>query len=531
MFRKLLLVLHTVKYLKWIQINYQIWYKLKNRILQIHWYKKYAENKLYPVRIPNSRKLILAERKCLGANIFFFLNIEHTFQEQIDWNFMGYGKLWNYNLQYFDYLLDTQISDAEKEYLLNDFSEKLVGGYIKPEPYPVSLRVINWIIYCSEANVNSPIFFKALKYQINYLENNLEFHIQANHLLENYIALAFSGLALRDEILTANSLRSVQRQLKEQLFADWGHYEGSPMYHSILLGKLLMLLDAFENTEWIKRDKQWLKTDISKMLGWLDSFSFRNKTWAFLNDATSGIGPEFPVLKCVSAQMGIHIPQVKLKESGYRKMGNQDFEVLIDIADITPPHQPGHAHSDMLSFCMQYKGLPIFVDPGTSTYEADSRRMAERSTKLHNTVTINKKNQSEIWGSFRVGRRAKLTIQDESNNNITACHDGYLNSDRVLHVRNFSLEDKRFNVKDCLKGDNQNARGVASFYLDHTAKLVTEQSTGLIQINDRLLMYFSGEVSYEIDTYPQALGFNLLEKSKVIRVCFYRSLTTSICAT
>lgn len=530
MFRKLLLILDTVWCLKWIQIRYQVWYKLKNHLLQIHWYKKYADSKLYPVHLQSTNKLILSDKKYLGAKVFSFLNIEHQFQEQIDWNYLGYGKLWNYNLQYFDFLLDAQIADTEKAFLLNDFSEKLLNGHIKPEPYPVSLRLINWIIYYSETNINSPAFHKALKYQVDYLEHNLEFHIQANHLWENYIALAFSGLTLRNESLTVHSLRAVKQQLKEQVFADGGHYEGSPMYQSILLAKLLMLLDAWENADWVKRDNEWLKTGVSKMLGWLEAFSFRNQTWAFFNDATAGIAPQLSLLKHVSTQMHIAAAEINLKESGYRKMGNRDFEVLVDIADIQPEYQPGHAHSDMLSFCMQYKGMPVFVDPGTSTYQTNSRRMEERSTALHNTITVNQKNQSQIWGSFRVGKRAKLTIERDSEKRIVAYHNGYLGTEGILHERTFTLEDTRLNITDCLKGKETKKQGLASFYLDHTVKLNIEESSGLLQINDGLMMRFSEESSFEIDTYLQALGFNLLENSKVIRVYFSGALSTSIYA-
>ncbi|TAJ59212.1 MAG: alginate lyase family protein [Chitinophagaceae bacterium] len=499
-------------------------------MLQIHWYKKYADSKLSSVHLLSAKKLILSDKKYLGEKVFSFLNIEHQFKEQVDWNYLGHGKLWNYNLQYFDFLFDVHITDTEKACLLNDFSEKLLSGHIPPEPYPVSLRLINWIIYYSETNINSPAFHKALKYQVDYLEHNLEFHIQANHLWENYIALAFSGLALRDETLTVHSLRSVERQLKEQVFADGGHYEGSPMYQSILLAKLLMLLDAWENTDWVTQDNEWLRIGVSKMLGWLDAFSFRNQTWAFLNDATAGIAPQLSVLKDVSAQMHIAATEIKLKESGYRKMENRYFEVLVDIADIQPEYQPGHSHSDMLSFCMQYKGMPVFVDPGISTYQTNSRRMLERSTALHNTVAVNQKNQSEIWSSFRVGKRAKLTIECDSEKRIVAYHNGYLGTEGILHDRTFTLEDTRFNITDCLKGDNPNKQGLASFYLDHTVKLYIEESSGLLQINDDLMMRFSGECSFEIDTYRQALGFNFLENSKVIRVYFSGSLSTSIFA-
>ena len=34
--------------------------------------------------------------------------------------------------------------------------------------------------------------------------------------------------------------------------------------------------------------------------------------------------------------------------------------------------------------------------------------MRKEGTKSHNTVTVENKNQSDVWGAFRVGKRAKV---------------------------------------------------------------------------------------------------------------------------
>ena len=59
---------------------------------------------------------------------FIFLNLEKDFADKIDWNYSEYGKLWTYNLNYFEYLSQKEISKEKGIKLINDFvqnSEKI----------------------------------------------------------------------------------------------------------------------------------------------------------------------------------------------------------------------------------------------------------------------------------------------------------------------------------------------------------------------------------------------------------------------
>ena len=51
---------------------------------------------------------------------------------------------------------------------------------------------------------------------------------------------------------------------------------------------------------------------------------------------------------------------------------------------------------------------PVFVDTGVSTYEKNEKRQTERQTSAHNTVVINNEDQSQVWGGFRVAKRARV---------------------------------------------------------------------------------------------------------------------------
>jgi hypothetical protein len=80
-------------------------------------------------------------------NEFCFLNVHHKFGDKIDWNYCGQDKLWNYNLQYFNFLHDDSVDASERFELLKSFSQDFLNNLVPPEPYPVSLRIINTLLF------------------------------------------------------------------------------------------------------------------------------------------------------------------------------------------------------------------------------------------------------------------------------------------------------------------------------------------------------------------------------------------------
>src|SRR5690606_3552585 len=111
---------------------------------------------------------------------------------------------------------------------------------------------------------------------------------------------------------------------------------------------------------------------------------------------------------------------------------------FLDLAPVGPDYLPGHAHADTLSFELSVGGERVFVDSGTSTYQAGQVRDFQRSTRAHNTVVIDGLNSSDVWGAFRVGQRARvfdvLVQETEGYLFVSAAHDGYRRlPGRVIH--------------------------------------------------------------------------------------------------
>jgi hypothetical protein len=129
-----------------------------------------------------------------------------------------------------------------------------------------------------------------------------------------------------------------------------------------------------------------------------------------------------------------------------------DFEVAVNAASVQPAFQPGHAHADIGSFCLHFRGRPVIVDTGISSYETGARRSFERSTQAHNTVAVGGKNSSEMWRSFRVGGRARSLSLREEGQSLEIVYAPFF-FPRCRHRRRFVLTGHGLRIEDELEGD------------------------------------------------------------------------------
>ncbi|NEQ68631.1 MAG: hypothetical protein F6K21_24650, partial [Symploca sp. SIO2D2] len=150
-------------------------------------------------------------------------------------------------------------------------------------------------------------------------------------------------------------------------------------------------------------------------------------------------------------------PSASFPDSGYYILRNlNDIELAFDCALPCPQELPPHAHADCLTIDLYFQGQPIIVDTGTSEYTAGEIRDRERSTLAHNTITIANQNQSEIWGSFRVGDKAQpFNLQSGYSPDwqwVSAAHNGYSKPPlQTLHHRWVGLGTREIVIIDYLE--------------------------------------------------------------------------------
>ena len=182
------------------------------------------------------------------------------------------------------------------------------------------------------------------------------------------------------------------------------------------------------------------------------------------NDSTYDIALSSKEIFNYAKILNLKVNNSPLSDSGYRSWNKGAAEILIDIGQIGPDYIPGHAHADTFNFEFLYNGRPIVVDKGISTYEKNSVRQLERSTESHNTIRLDGKDSSEVWGGFRVARRAQVIYIKEEKNKIIATHDGYKRIG-AFHTRTFSMMNQKLIIEDVI--DSKKSHQIESFIHFH----------------------------------------------------------------
>lgn len=528
MLKKLGLYYRTIKHLKPIQIRYRLRYILRNQLRKL-------TSHTYPYSIPKEGyTLNLIEGLPSSAvfrfpsKTFTFLNQSHTFRGAIDWNFGKFRKLWTYNLNYFDYLHQPDITKEQGLDLIRGFINKIGNNREGLEPYPISLRGINWIKFLSQYNIGDEQIDNSLYAQYKILLDNLEFHIDGNHLLENGCSLLFGACYFRNEQLWEEARQLISKELEEEILEDGGHYERSVMYHCIILERLLDSYNLLSNNSCFPDQdalEQLLAANLQKMLGWLATMQWNNSEVPEVNDHVAEMLPLPRELYNYAERLGLSSPPVALGESGYRKYSASNYEVLADIGNIGPDYVLGHAHSDIFSFLLQINGQEIITDTGTSTYENNQRRQVERSTAAHNTVMIEGKEQNEVWSAFRVGRRGHVQVLQDEPQKVIAQHDGYEFLD-IIHRRCFEFYEDTITITDYLQGGvEQTSDAISYLHFSPGVELQSKENgihSSLFQIS------LIGHEAFSVNTYKKATGYGQRVQANKVNIRFKNKLEIHI---
>ncbi len=536
--KKYIRLFHTIRYLKFKQIQYQIFYRVRGLVRRATGLK-YAPPQY--IRPKNGQKTLVLQdsiesyESYFGKNNFSFLNLSHQFEEKIDWNFPTHGKLWAYNLNYFEFLSQNGLSNEEKLRLIDDFIEQYSTNREGREPFPIALRLIFWIKFLAKNKISDEKINQSLWQQTHQLIDHLEYHLLGNHLLENGFALLFAAYFFENKSLMQQAEQILLPELEEQILNDGGHFELSPMYHQIMLYRVLDCLNLAKNNplfgERGQQIQQKLEQKAALMCAWLENISFRNGDIPLFNDSANGIAPTTQNLLNYANLLKVEKQNLKLGDSGYRKFRKNDFELIADVGQIGPDYIPGHAHSDTLSFVLYFKNQHFIIDKGISTYEKNAQRQLERQTVSHNTVQVETVEQSDVWGGFRVGRRARVTVSHDNENTLQAHHDGYKNFD-IAHERTFMISENHILIEDYLE-NKKRYLSRAYFHFATGIEPILEENHRVTFKNAPPPVYltFSSKNNIKnmyIENFDLPLGYNSFVKSKKLVVVFETHLTTTI---
>jgi uncharacterized heparinase superfamily protein len=450
----------TVRHLKWQQVACRAAFRMRRPRADLR--------PAPPARVVTGPWQQPAQRapSMITSSRFRFLNVERELHPH-DWAPTCVDKLWLYNLHYFDDLNARAAPERLREH------RKLVSDWINCnppgvgtgwDPYPVSLRMVNWIKWLLDGVPAETLWLDSLAVQARWLCRRLEVHLLGNHLFANAKALIFSGLYFDGGEASSwldRGLSILIRELDEQILSDGGHFERSPMYHALILEDVLDLINATRALRMHDPRLSKLTTKLQqyapRMLSWLRLMTHPGGQLALFNDCADGIAPDFSELRRYALRLGVAEPStgdsgealVHLEESGFVRVTRGPLTALLDVAPIGPDYLPGHAHADTLSFEVSLGSVRLIANGGTSCYGDCDRRDYERSTSAHNTVEVGGESSSEVWSSFRVGRRARPRDLEISGWRIQCSHDGYrFLPGRPMHRRTWFFGERDLLVED-----------------------------------------------------------------------------------
>lgn len=376
-----------IKYAQnWASVEEDLTPKVKN-ILSGIW--EYAGEKIPLDLLSKKKRITLSPLAMYGLHSFEFL--------------------WQICLAQLQYP-NSQYSIFAKECILQWIKNYPPGTSLAWDPYPTSYRIRYWILAMHLWKRDDEEILNSLAIQTKYLSKSIEYHLKANHLIQNLCGLIVSSITLFPSELPY-LLQQLEEELKEQILDDGGHYERVPMYHVHVLLDLLGVLAVLEEPP----DR--LKNAIRKMVDFLTKLTLSDGNIPLLGDSVYGHLPSpgkvlQVALKYIPTEKE-NLPKkfISLPQSGYyiyKKVDSPCLDILIRAGDPGPPYQLAHAHCDQFNYELLLQKQRVIVDSGMHGYGGSPYRSFQRSTRAHNTVYIEGEEQLECWNTFRVARRGKM---------------------------------------------------------------------------------------------------------------------------
>lgn len=461
----------TVRHLRPAQIGHRVRLRGQQYLLR-RWPAPFSRRWHYrrkPVGLPAGFVAIdaLAPPACgpledLDQGRFTFLGETRELGASVAWDPAGASQLWLYHHHYWEWawtLLAHPDRDRAQAIFERQFSSWMdsttFGRWNAWAPYPTSLRswaLVNVAGSLAAGSSVAAALEDCLRNHVGFVEHNLELDVGGNHLIKNIKALCGLGTYFGDQRLVERAASLLQRELDRQVLPDGGHFELSPSYHCQVLGDLIDI-DRLSAASGHPAPSQ-LGPAIAAMRTWLGTMLMPDGDVPVFNDSErlgrarlDALAPGPTPTEAITV----------LRDSGYVVARGSRFHLIADIGHPCPPELPAHAQADCLSFELALDGRRLVVDPGTSEYGSGPQRQWERSTAAHSTVAIDGLDQTEVWGSFRAGRRAEAVIDLARAEGdavvIEGHHMGYAHlPGRPMHHRRWVVGQDTVEITDRVEG-------------------------------------------------------------------------------
>src|SRR5215470_18045025 len=363
-----------------------------------------------------------ARAAALACGRFAYVGRAVDYSAGIDWRDPTASPLWAFNLHYLRSVLDLALtgrSDAARR-ILDAWAARFARRWdpVAWHPYPASLRLTNLCfaaMHLRSFDALGPGADALAATHAAYLLRHLERDLRGNHLLENACALLVASVCLRGPLARrcgAMARALLTAEVPEQVRADGSHFELSPMYHLLALERCLQALVLLDRDEPLARNT--LAPAVARMARFLAGILCPDGDIPPIGDAVRGFAPppaallalaeRFAAVRPVSPASGV----ASFDDAGLHVFRAARLWAIFDAGPVCAEYLPGHGQADSLTVEVWCDGACVVGDPGVHEYTGPERAWG-RSSRAHSTLTVDDADTSEVYGSFRVGGRARVT--------------------------------------------------------------------------------------------------------------------------
>ncbi len=200
----------------------------------------------------------------------------------------------------------------------------------------------------------------------------------------------------------------------------------------------------------------------------------------------------------------------EFSKGGYYILRSEETVLVFDCGKLGYTSHAGHGHADALSVTLSICGKPVLVDPGMPCYHENSQlRDAFRGTSAHNTIVVDRRNQSEIADTFLWLRKANARCDSWKTNrvfdSVVGMHDGY-SGVGVLHQRQVTfVKPDTWVIIDTLRGTGAHQLEQYWHFAPDVEIHNVNEGSATIVIKDIVLdLIFTGPMNFSLRVVTEA---------------------------
>jgi len=340
--------------------------------------------------------------------------------------------------------------------------------------FNTSMRLINWMKilhslpdqFQPEPN-NWEKIVNSIILHLKIISHNIEYHVPGNHVLIQYFSLWLVYNIFSDwknaEIRSTRYKNKLLKEIDKEFYKDGSHFEFSFHYQvQITLFSLIWLYGLSVLGQQISTE---VKSKIAKASNLIKDFLFPDETIPMIGDncytfLNSSLKEDinlchrlFDLILCERNDNKKSDNKLVLTKS-YMISQKADSKIIFDIGNIGYKSNPGHGHSDLLSM-LYFNKEPLFIDPGTNTYNNTEESLLQKKAISHNTLSVNGEDQAFLWGFFRwsfLPSHLSQSVQFNTDTILTGEFTGFKKGGEFTHKREVSFNEAGIILKDSAFG-------------------------------------------------------------------------------